>query len=99
MLSLMELCADTGLQFLFMCLIQGKMHVRRFKPVLVMPSKVSNLAVEDKIPLMHKMHYVSMLKSYLVLEIQQELLVQIQDFQKSAARPVRLLTLLITRTV
>jgi len=49
-LSLAELCADLGWQFLFTPLIQGKMHVQRFKLVLVMPPKVSNPAVEDRIP-------------------------------------------------
>lgn len=48
-LSLTELCADLGWQFLFTPLMQGKMHVQRLKPVLVMPFKVSDLAVEDRI--------------------------------------------------
>ena len=39
-----------GWQFLFTALTQGKMHVQRFELVLVMPSKVSSLAVEDRIP-------------------------------------------------
>lgn len=39
-LSLRELCAGLGWQFWFTPLIWGKMYVQRFKPVLVMPSKV-----------------------------------------------------------